>query len=198
MQPFYAIAKRIFDIVFSLLVIIIGMPLWILVAIIIKIDSKGKVFYSQPRVGKDNKIFTIYKFRSMAQAKQRMEQKWTTVGDPRVTKFGRIIRKTHLDEVPQFYNVLIGDMSTIGPRPEQPNFVEEFSSQLLYYNRRHLVRPGITGWWQVKYKIVVLGLDEVKNRTKDDFYYIENMSFQLDFEILVRTVWCVLKGHGQA
>ena len=200
MKPFYATVKRLFDIVFSLLVIIGGLPLWLLIALLIKVDSRGNVFYSQPRVGKNNKIFTMYKFRSMAQDKcaDANNLTWTAVGDPRVTKFGKFIRKTHLDEIPQFYNVLIGNMSTIGPRPEMPNFVEEFSSQLTYYNRRHLIRPGITGWWQVKYKTIILSIDEVKNRTKDDFYYIENISLQLDFEILVRTVWVVLKGHGQA
>lgn len=200
MKTHQLVIKRLFDIVFSLMVIVFGLPVWILVGIIIKLESSGKIIYSQPRVGKNNKIFTIYKFRSMAQTKcaDPDNPKWTRVGDPRVTKFGKFMRKTHLDEVPQFYNVLIGDMSIVGPRPEQPKFVEEFASQLSYYNRRHIVRPGITGWWQVKYKSHVLNLEEIKKRTKDDFYYIENLSLQLDFEILVRTVWCVLSGHGQA
>ena len=200
MKPFHAIIKRTFDIVFSLIVIIVGMPIWLLIALIIKLESEGKAFYSQPRIGLNNKVFTIYKFRSMAQTKcaDPENPQWTKVGDPRVTKFGKFIRKSHIDEIPQFYNVLIGDMSIIGPRPEQPKFVEEFSSQLTYYNRRHLVRPGITGWWQIKYKSHILDLEEIKNRTKDDFYYIENMSLQLDFEILVRTIFVVLKGHGQA
>jgi exopolysaccharide biosynthesis polyprenyl glycosylphosphotransferase len=200
MKPLYATVKRLFDIVFSLSVLVVGMPIWFLTAIIIKLESKGKALYSQPRVGLNNAIFTIYKFRSMAQTEcaDPENPQWTKVGDPRVTKFGKFMRKSHLDEVPQFYNVLIGDMSIIGPRPEQPKFVEEFASQLTYYNRRHLVKPGITGWWQVKYKSHILDLDEIKSRTKDDFYYIENMSLQLDFEIMVRTVWCVLKGHGKA
>lgn len=200
MEPYQMAIKRLFDIVFSLLVIIIGMPLWLLMAAVIKIESKGNVIYSQPRIGRNNKVFTIYKFRSMTQTvcADPDNPKWTKVGDPRVTKFGKIIRKTHLDEIPQFYNVLIGDMSVVGPRPEQPKFVEEFASQLPYYNRRHIIKPGITGWWQVKYKAHKLDLDEIKSRTKDDFYYIENLSIRFDFEIIFRTIWCVLRGHGQA
>ncbi|MBQ6269467.1 MAG: sugar transferase [Bacteroidetes bacterium] len=200
LRPWEIAIKRLFDIVFSILVIVVGMPIWLLVALIIKLESEGSVFYSQPRVGLNNKIFTIYKFRSMAQAKctDPENQQWTAIGDPRVTKFGKIIRKTHIDEIPQFYNVLIGDMSVVGPRPEQPKFVEEFAKELHYYKRRHLVRPGITGWWQVKYKPHTLSIDEIKSRTKDDFYYIENISLQLDFEIIIRTVWCVISGHGQS
>ena len=199
MKPWEKIVKRLFDITFSLLVIVLGAPIWIIVAIIIKLESPGNALYTQPRVGKNNEIFTIYKFRSMAQlkTKDKETQQWTAIGDPRVTRFGKFIRKTHIDEVPQFYNVLIGDMSVVGPRPEQPKFVDEFAKALPYYNRRHLVRPGITGWWQVKYKPHTLSIEEIKNRTKDDFYYIENISLRLDFEILVRTVWCVLSGHGQ-
>ncbi len=125
-------------------------------------------------------------------------RKWTTVNDPRVTKFGKLIRKTHIDEVPQFLNVLIGDMSIVGPRPEQPHFVKDFSREIPYYKRRLKVRPGITGWWQVKYQAHVLNVEEIENRLKDDFYYIENMSIKFDIEIIIRTVWCVLTGHGQA
>ncbi len=199
LKPWEAVIKRLFDILFSILVIIVGFPIWCLVSIIIKLESKGNILYSQPRVGKDNKIFTIYKFRSMKQdnALNSKVQKWTEIGDKRVTKFGKFIRKTHIDEIPQFYNVLIGDMSVVGPRPEQPKFVEEFAKELPYYKRRHLVRPGITGWWQVKYKPHSLNIDEVKSRTKDDFHYIENISLQLDFEIMIRTVWCMFSGHGQ-
>lgn len=198
LKPWQETLKRIFDIIFSLLVLFIGLPLWILIAIIIKLDSKGPVFYTQPRVGKDGKIFKIYKFRSMKHEPIQEKEQWTSVNDPRVTNFGRFIRKTHLDEIPQFLNVLIGDMSVVGPRPEQPKFVEEFSKALPYYKRRLKVRPGITGWWQIKSQQYQLNLDEIKYRLKDDFYYIENMSIKLDIEIVARTVWCVLNGHGQA
>lgn len=198
MKPWQEVIKRIFDIVFSFLVIVLGMPFWILVAIFVKLDSPGPVFYTQPRVGKNGRIFKIFKYRSMSYQPVPVDQKWTSKNDPRVTKFGKFIRKTHLDEIPQFLNVLFGDMSVVGPRPEQPKFVDEFSRQLPYYNRRHKVRPGITGWWQVTSQGYELSIDEVKHRIKDDFYYIENMSIKLDIEIVIRTVWCVLKGHGQA
>jgi len=191
-------AKRIFDIVFSTIVIVIGLPFWILVALIIYFESPGGVFYNQPRVGKNGVVFKIFKFRSMKPPKEKDVQNWTKVGDLRITKFGRFIRKTHIDEIPQFVNVLIGEMSIVGPRPEQPKFVKQFSETFPYYNRRLRVRPGITGWWQVKYQAHELNNEEIENRLKDDFYYIENMSIQFDIEIVVRTVWCVLKGHGQA
>lgn len=197
MKPWQEVAKRIFDVVFSSLVIILGFPIWATVAIITKLESEGPVFYTQPRVGKDGRVFKIFKYRSMVKDADKHKQKWTSVGDPRVTKWGRFIRKTHLDEIPQFWNVIIGDMSVVGPRPEQPKFVEQFSKSIPHYKRRLKVRPGITGWWQVKYTAHELNEEEIKNRIKDDFYYIENMSLQLDFEIVIRTVYAVLTGHGQ-
>lgn len=198
LKPWQAVIKRMFDIVFSLLVLILGMPLWLLVALLIKLESKGPVFYQQPRVGKDGKVFMIYKFRSMVKDADKRGSKWTQVNDPRVTKVGKIIRRTHIDEFPQFLNVLEGKMSIVGPRPEQPKFVDEFGKDIPYYFRRLKVRPGITGWWQVKYQPHVLDKEELESRLKDDFYYIENMSLKLDIEIVIRTVWCVVKGHGQA
>lgn len=197
MKPWQEVIKRIFDIVFSSLVLIVGSPIWILVAIITKIESEGPVFYTQPRVGRNGEVFKIFKYRSMVKDADKHQQKWTSVGDPRVTKWGRFIRKTHLDEIPQFWNVLIGDMSVVGPRPEQPKYVDQFSLSIPHYKRRLKVRPGITGWWQVKYTAHELNEEEIKNRLKDDFYYIENMSLQLDIEIVVRTVYCVITGHGQ-
>lgn len=197
MKPIHAIIKRIFDIVFSFIVIMIGLPIWFLIALLITLDSRGGIFFIQQRVGKDGKIFNMYKFRSMKIDAPKQNSSWTVVNDPRVTKFGKFIRKTHLDEIPQFVNVLIGDMSVVGPRPEMKSFVEQFSKEEPTYKRRLIVRPGITGWWQVKYTTYELSIDEIKNRLKDDFYYIENMSLKLDVEIIIRTVWCVMTGHGQ-
>lgn len=192
------VSKRIFDVIFSALVLLIGLPIWVIIAILIKIDSKGPVFFIQERIGKGNKKFKMYKFRSMVQDANKQKASWTKVGDPRVTKVGRFIRKTHIDEIPQFYNVLIGDMSIVGPRPEQPHFVEEFSKDIPHYKRRHKVRPGITGWWQVKYEPPYsLDIKGIENRLKFDFYYIENISFKLDLEIIFRTVFLVFSGHGQ-
>lgn len=198
LKPWEEAIKRIFDIVFSVLVIVIGLPFWLLLALAVKLDSPGKIFYTQARVGKNGKIFTIYKFRSMVSNADRMGGAWTSVNDNRVTKFGRFIRKTHLDEIPQFINVLVGDMSIVGPRPERDIVVKKYVVEIPYYSRRLLVRPGITGWWQVNYGPYTESIEEIKNRLKDDFYYIENMSIKLDLEIIIRTVYCVIKGHGQA
>ncbi len=196
LKPWQAFAKRFFDIVFSLLVLIVGFPIWFVFALIILITSPGGVFYTQSRVGKNNQKFKIYKFRSMIPNND--EHRWAVNNDPRVTKFGKFIRKTHLDEIPQFWNVVLGDMSVVGPRPEQADLVERFANMIPYYNRRHAIRPGITGWWQVKYGIYEYSREEIENRLKDDFYYIENLSIKFDIEIIIRTVWCVIKGHGQA
>lgn len=198
MRDWEQTGKRIFDIVFSILVLVIGFPVWFLFAMIIWMESKGGVFFYQDRVGKDGRPFKMVKFRSMVHNANKIGGEWTSVNDKRVTKFGRFIRKTHLDEIPQFWNVIIGDMSIVGPRPEQPRLVEEFSEVYPHYKRRLKVRPGITGWWQVKYKPYTFDVKEIEDRLKDDFYYIENMSIKFDVEIVVRTVWCVLKGHGQA
>lgn len=197
LKPYQAFFKRLFDIVFSALVLLIGFPVWFTVGLIVKLTSKGPIFYVQNRIGRDGKVFKIYKFRSMYTEQQLAKPNWTSNNDPRVTPFGRFIRKTHLDEIPQFWNTLIGDMSVVGPRPEQPHFVEEFSKAIPQYNRRHKVRPGITGWWQVKYTSYELSIEEIKNRLKDDFYYIENYSLKLDLEIILRTIWLMIKGHGQ-
>ncbi len=198
LKPWQEIVKRLIDVVFSFCVIIIGLPVWVLIGIIIKLESKGPVLYSQDRVGKDGRIFMIYKFRSMVKDAEKGGPQWTKVHDPRVTRFGYFLRKSHLDEVPQFWNVLKGDMSIVGPRPERPQFVEKFSSILPQYKRRLILRPGLTGWWQIHYTTYLESKEEIENRLKDDFYYIENISLKLDIEIIIRTVFLVLKGHGQA
>lgn len=197
MSGFELTIKRIFDIIFSGLVILIGLPLWILISLAIVLETKGGVFYTQYRSGRNGEPFKIWKFRSMVRGADRFSG-WTSVGDARVTRIGKFIRKTHLDEIPQFWNVLIGDMSVVGPRPEQPHLVKEFTESFPAYKRRLIIKPGITGWWQVKYKPYEMNDEEIKNRLKDDFYYIENMSIKFDIEIIIRTVWAVLSGHGQS
>jgi exopolysaccharide biosynthesis polyprenyl glycosylphosphotransferase len=197
LKPWEEAIKRLIDIVVSLLVIVLGMPFWLIIAMIIKMESKGKALYTQERVGKDSRIFTIYKFRTMVQDKTMYDGAWTAVNDPRVTKFGRFLRKSHIDEVPQFLNVLKGEMSIVGPRPEQPVIVDKYVKIVPYYVRRLALRPGITGWWQVKYTVYSESVEEIESRLKDDFYYIENMSLKLDLEIMIRTVFLMIKGHGQ-
>ncbi|MCX6155815.1 MAG: sugar transferase [Candidatus Kapabacteria bacterium] len=198
LKPWEETTKRLFDIVFSSFVILCSFPLWGLLAIAIKLESRGPVLYKQFRVGKGGKQFLMFKFRSMRQNSDKENVIWTQVNDPRVTFIGRFIRKTHFDEIPQFFNVLRGDMSIVGPRPEVINLVEMFTAEIPYYIRRLIVRPGITGWWQVKYTKFEFSYQEVENRLLDDFYYIENMSLRFDIEIIIRTLWCVIKGHGQA
>ncbi len=198
LKPWEMVIKRFIDIVMSLLVLILGMPLWVIIAIAIKVESHGPVFYKQERVGKDGQPFVIYKFRSMIQDAQKNGSIWTTVNDPRVTKIGYFIRKTHIDEFPQFLNVLKGEMSLVGPRPEQTVIVNKYSSIVTYYKRRHVVKPGITGWWQVNYVVYEESVEEIESRLKDDFYYIENMSLKLDLEIIIRTVILMFRMHGQS
>ncbi|MCS7230250.1 MAG: undecaprenyl-phosphate glucose phosphotransferase [Candidatus Kryptonium sp.] len=197
MKPWEKVAKRLIDIFISLTVLVLGLPLWIIIAILIKIDSKGPVIYKQERVGKDGKIFTLYKFRSMFENAEAMTgPTWASKNDPRVTRVGRILRKLHLDEVPQFFNVLKGDMSLIGPRPERPAFVEKLSKEIPLYKRRLKVKPGITGWAQVKYKYDE-SIEDVKKKLQYDLFYIENMSLRMDFKIIVHTILHILSGKGQ-
>ncbi len=198
LKPWEEVAKRILDIVVSILVLVIGFPFWLAVALVVKFDSSGPVLFRQERCGKNGRAFMMYKFRSMTTDAEKNGPQWAKVNDPRVTRSGRILRKSHIDEVPQFWNVLLGEMSLVGPRPERPYYVEKFSREISYYARRLKVRPGITGWYQIKYRAYEETLDEVRNRLRYDFFYIENMSFKLDIEILIRTIIRVFKGHGQA
>ena len=197
LKPWEEFIKRTIDILFSIFIIIIGLPLWLLIAIIVKIESRGNIFYKQERVGKNGRTFMIFKFRSMVQEAEKDGPQWAKVNDPRVTKFGKFLRSSHIDEFPQFWNVLKGEMSLVGPRPERPHFVEKYSQVVHYYKRRLVVRPGITGWWQVKYTTYEETKEEIESRLKDDFYYIENISMRLDLEIIIRTIPLLIKGHGQ-
>jgi exopolysaccharide biosynthesis polyprenyl glycosylphosphotransferase len=197
MQPWEEVAKRFTDILISILGLGIGLPIWLLVAAAVKASSAGPMFFVQDRVGKNGRLFRMAKFRSMY-VDDRRGPTWTDSNDPRVTPVGRFIRKTHLDEIPQLWNVLKGEMSLVGPRPEQPFYVEKFTAMVPYYKHRHIVRPGVTGWWQVKAKSNPESLEEIQQRLRYDFFYIENMSFKLDLEIMVRTVVVMLKGHGRA
>lgn len=197
MQPWEEFAKRALDIVVSLVVLVVGLPVWLIIGLAVKLTSRGSMLYMQDRVGRNGHVFKIYKFRSMYIDDKR-QPSWTDKNDPRVTTVGKFIRKTHLDEIPQLWNVLMGEMSLVGPRPEQPFFVDKFTAMVPYYRRRHKVRPGVTGWWQVKAKSNPESLEEIEKRIRYDFFYIENMSFKLDMEILVRTVFVMLRGHGRA
>jgi exopolysaccharide biosynthesis polyprenyl glycosylphosphotransferase len=188
--------KRVMDIVLSFLLLIITAPATIITAIAIKIESKGPVFYKQERSGLNGKVFKIYKFRSMVQdAEKKTGPIWSTKGDPRITRVGRFIRKVRLDEIPQVINIFRGDMSFVGPRPERPIFVEKLANEIPLYKRRLKVRPGITGWAQVKHKYDET-VEDVKVKLRYDLFYIENMSLRMDLKILFKTIFVVLFGKG--
>lgn len=188
--------KRLMDIILSFLLIVITSPATILTAILIKIDSKGPVFYKQDRVGMNGKIFKIVKFRTMiTDAEKHTGPVWSTKDDPRITKVGKLARKFRLDEIPQVFNILKGDMSFVGPRPERLYFIEKLSHEIPLYKRRLKVRPGITGWAQVKHKYDE-SIEDVKVKLRYDLFYIENMSLRMDFKILFRTIFVVLFGKG--
>ena len=197
MTPWQRVIKRLTDIVLSLIGLVLGLPLWALIALVVRLETPGGAFYSQIRIGRYGVPFRIWKFRSMYNGSDKTTG-FTQVNDARVTSFGRFIRKTHLDEIPQLWNILKGDMSIVGPRPEVPKLVEKFTEAIPYYPRRHKVRPGLTGWWQINVHNYGDSIDEIRGRLAHDFYYIENISFRLDLEIIIRTAVKVLKGHGQA
>jgi len=197
-RPWEEAAKRMLDVIVSAFVIFLGLPVWLLTALAIKLTSKGQVIYSQERIGKNGGIFHIYKFRSMRTDAERAGPVWASKNDPRVTPIGKFLRKSHLDEVPQFWNVLKGDMSLVGPRPERQFFIEKLMEEIPYYTRRLKVRPGITGLYQAMVDKYDENIDDVKERVRYDLMYIESMSFRLDMKILFRTAYMMLKGKGQA
>ena len=179
--------KRAMDVIGSTLGIIISSPILLACAIAVKLSSEGPVLFKQERVGLNNKPFMMYKFRSMVVQKVSDEEKgWTTKDDVRVTSVGKFLRKTSLDELPQLFNILIGEMSLVGPRPERPQFVEKFKEEIPRYMVKHQVRPGLTGWAQVN---GLRGDTSIRKRVEYDLYYIENWSISLDIRIMFMTVF---------
>ncbi|MFM9004633.1 MAG: sugar transferase, partial [Flavobacteriales bacterium] len=188
--------KRLLDMVCSILALILLSPLMIVIACAIQYPSRGPVFFSQQRLGRYGKPFRIYKFRSMVVDAEAEGPKLSSENDPRVTKVGRVLRKTRMDEIPQFFNVLIGEMSLVGPRPERDFFIEQIMEKAPHYRHLHRVRPGITSWGQVKFGYAE-NVDQMIQRLKYDILYIENMSLAMDIKILFYTVLIVLKGTGK-
>jgi sugar transferase (PEP-CTERM system associated) len=188
--------KRAFDVTLSLIGLLLAAPLLALAALSIKLDSRGPILFRQERVGKDGKVFMLYKLRSMKPDAERLTGPvWASADDPRVTRVGRLLRKTRLDEIPQMVNVLLGQMSFIGPRPERPVFVQQLKEQIPFYVLRFSAKPGITGWAQVKYRYGSTVEDAVE-KLQYDLYYIKNMSILLDLLILLKSLQVVFFRRG--
>jgi sugar transferase (PEP-CTERM system associated) len=188
--------KRLIDVVASTVMLITLAPLMLVVALIIRSESRGPIFFSQERVGESERLFTLYKFRSMREgAEKESGPVWAMDADPRVTRVGRIIRKLRIDELPQLWNVLKGDMSFVGPRPERPFFVKTLKDSIPYYGQRLTVKPGLTGWAQVKYPYGSSEADALE-KLKYDLYYIKNLTLIMDLMVIFQTVKTVLLGKG--
>lgn len=191
----YMSFKRMIDIVAVLITLPLTLPVMIVTAVLIKLDSPGPALFIQERVGQGNRSFMIYKFRSMVVGSEEDGAKLAQTNDERITRFGKFIRKTRLDEFPQFFNVLKGDMSLIGPRPEQRAFVDKFEEEIPFYIYRHVVKPGITGWAQVVHGYAS-DADDTRIKIQHDFYYIKNFSFWLDILVVLKTIRTIFTGFG--
>lgn len=191
-ENLYKVYRRSLDITLSIIGLIIGIPLILLFGIFITLDTQGHIFYSQERLGKEGKIFKIYKLRSMHYDAEKHGAQWAEKHDSRVTKVGKFIRKTRIDEIPQLFNILKGDMSVIGPRPERPIFATEFHNEIPGFIDRLEVKPGLTGWAQVNG-----GYDlSPSEKLELDMYYINNRSVKMDMIILLKTIKIIFTGHG--
>jgi sugar transferase (PEP-CTERM system associated) len=188
--------KRILSVLISAMLLILFAPIIFLLMILIKLDSKGPIFYQQERVGQDGRTFTLVKFRSMYEnAEDETGPVWCKEGDNRITRIGRLMRKMRLDELPQFYNVFRGDMSLVGPRPERPTFVQQLAQTIPYYHLRHAIKPGITGWAQINYGYANTA-EHAGEKLQYDLFYIKNMSWVLDGLIMLETIKTVLVKKG--
>jgi sugar transferase (PEP-CTERM system associated) len=188
-------AKRLIDIVLAVVGLVVAAPLMLLTAIAVWLDSPGQVLYAQERVGEHGRRFTLYKFRSMRIDAERGTPIWAREQDERVTAVGRFIRVTRLDELPQLWNVLLGDMSFVGPRPERPFFVEQLAQAIPFYRQRHAVKPGITGWAQVKYRYGA-SIEDAREKLRYDLYYVKHLSIIFDLTIVFDTVKVILWRKG--
>ncbi len=187
--------KRIMDISVASVMLLISLPIFVVSAIVIKLESPGEVFYRQERVGKNGKVFRIVKFRSMSADAEKDGPVWASTTDDRVTRYGRFMRKTRIDELPQLFNVLKGEMSFVGPRPERPVFVEELAKNIPFYTIRQMVKPGITGWAQVSYPYGA-SMEDALRKLEYDLYYIKNLSIGMDLATIFQTIKVVLFQKG--
>jgi sugar transferase (PEP-CTERM system associated) len=190
------VVKRVFDILASSILLVVMFPVMAIAALLILLESGMPIFYRQVRVGECGQAFEVLKFRSMrADAERDGVPQWAKHADDRITRVGHVIRKFRVDELPQIFNVLKGDMSFVGPRPERPYFVKELSKQIPYYASRHTVKPGITGWAQIKYPYGA-SVDDAREKLQYDLYYAKNHSLFLDLIVMLQTAQVVLFGRG--
>ena len=190
------VTKRTMDVGLASIGLLLAFPIMLLVALAVRLTSRGPALYHQQRVGQRNRVFTVHKFRSMCiDAESRTGAIWATAGDTRVTPIGRLLRRTRLDELPQLWNVLVGDMSLVGPRPERPEFVQLLTRDIPFYGQRHTVRPGLTGWAQVRYTYGA-SVEDAMEKLQYDLFYIKNMSIALDLFVIAKTVKTVLMWQG--
>jgi sugar transferase (PEP-CTERM system associated) len=175
---------------------LLSLPIAIVTAILIKLDSRGNILYKQERVGKNGSLFTVMKFRSMRADAEKAGPVWASQDDDRATRVGRVIRKLRIDEIPQFWNILRGEMDFVGPRPERPHFVSQLAEEIPYYEQRHLIAPGLTGWAQIKYPYGA-SIEDARQKLQYDLYYIKNQSLMLDAIILFETIKIILFGRGR-
>jgi exopolysaccharide biosynthesis polyprenyl glycosylphosphotransferase len=195
-RRFYEFSKRFFDFFAAIALLIISLPLWPLIALIIKLESPGPVFYKQIRTGQGGKSFKVIKFRSMIKDAEKDGPKMAQKNDPRVTKFGRFLRKSRFDELPQLWNVIKGEMSFIGPRAERPEFHEELKRHIPFYQERYLIKPGLSGWAQIKYGYSS-SIEDNFEKIQYDLFYIKNRSFFFDLGIILKTINIILRGGGR-
>lgn len=196
-KTLYEVFKRLFDIVVSIFIITISLPFLPFLALLIKMSGDGPVFFTQTRIGYLGRPFLAIKFRSMVQgAEKNGEAQWASQNDPRVTRFGRILRRTRIDEIPQLLNILRGEMSIVGPRPERPEFVKNLRELIPFYDERHLVKPGLTGWAQINFQYGASVKDALK-KLQYDLFYIKNRSLPLDMGIVLKTANIILSRKGQ-
>jgi sugar transferase (PEP-CTERM system associated) len=175
---------------------LLSLPIAIVTAILIKLDSRGPIFYKQERVGKNGSVITVLKFRSMRTDAEKAGPVWASADDDRTTRVGRVIRKLRIDEIPQFWNIVRGEMDFVGPRPERPHFVSQLAEEIPYYEQRHLIAPGLTGWAQIKYPYGA-SIEDARQKLQYDLYYIKNQSLMLDAIILFETIKIILFGRGR-
>jgi len=189
----HALPKRLFDLCIATIGLIVSLPLWPIIALVIRMEGGGAVMYRQVRVGQSGRHFTLMKFRTMRHDAETGGSTWATPGDPRVTRVGRFLRRSRLDELPQLINIVKGEMSLVGPRPERPEFVQPLSSLIPFYAERHLIKPGLTGWAQINYRYGST-ISDARRKLQLDLFYMKHMSIELDVVILLRTFGTFFRG----